>query len=86
MPKMRAIGARQAEPDTQAQQIPLRWRVPKPHAEPQVVVQAVQTATTSTMAVDPVLDVAHYYRDRAASFRKRPSLPRDDDAADERLF
>ncbi len=82
MAKVRAVGAKEQDLEVQAQQMPLRWRVTK--SAPAAVV--VQAASASTVAVDPIVEVADYYRDRAASFRKRPKLPRDDDAADERLF
>jgi hypothetical protein len=83
MAKLRAVGAdRQDDLGAQAQQVPLRWRVAKP-APTAVVVQA---GTASTVAVDPVLEVAEYYQDRAQAFRKRRKLPHDNSASDERLF
>jgi len=81
MPRTRAVGA-DTDFEAQATQIPLRWRVTKPKVETVIV----QAASGSTVAVDPVVEIAEYYQDRAASFRKRSKLPRDDDAADERLF
>jgi hypothetical protein len=82
MAKMRAVGADRQDTEAQAQQVPLSWRVAKPATAPLVI----QSASSSTVAVDSIGEVTDYYRDRAASFRKRPKLPRDDNAADERLF
>jgi hypothetical protein len=82
MPKIRVVGADRQDLQAQAQQIPLSWRVAKPMTAPVVI----QPASGSTVASDPVAEVTDYYRDRAASFRKRRKLPRDDSAADESLF
>jgi hypothetical protein len=82
MAKMRAVGTDRQNTEAQAQQVPLSWRVAKPATTPLVI----QSASSSTVTADPIAEVTDYYRDRAASFRKRRKLARDDDAADERLF
>jgi hypothetical protein len=78
----RAVGKGRPEQDTQAQQIPLSWRVAK--AKPAPVM--VQLASASSVASDPVQEVADYYREKAESFRRRPKLRRDDGPEDKRLF
>lgn len=82
MAKRRAVGSPRPEDEAQALTIPLSWRVTKPQVEP----ARVQPATGSTVIIDPAEEIAQYYRDRSAAFRKRPKLPRDDDSGDEELF